>query len=145
MREFVYHRPGSIDEARTLAAVNGAMLLAGGQTLLRDMKLGLHSPSSLVDIDRVASQQIEFSAGAISIAADATHAEVASSAVVGDYLPVVAGVVSHIGAPPARHRGTWGGAIAATDPAGDYPAVCLALAATVHTTDRGVPAQEFFT
>ena len=41
MREFVYHRPGSIDEARALAASDGAMLLAGGQTLLRDMKLGL--------------------------------------------------------------------------------------------------------
>src|SRR5215510_8707412 len=81
MREFVYHRPVSIDEARSLAAADGAMLLAGGQTLLRDMKLGLHSPSSLVDIDRVVSKQIEIRDGAVSIGAGATHAEVAGAAV----------------------------------------------------------------
>jgi CO/xanthine dehydrogenase FAD-binding subunit len=50
MRDFVYHRPASLDEARRLAIEKGAMLLAGGQTLLRDMKHGRHSPSSLVDI-----------------------------------------------------------------------------------------------
>jgi xanthine dehydrogenase YagS FAD-binding subunit len=54
MRDFVYYRPGSLDEARQLAAADGAMLLAGGQTLLRDMKLGLHAPASLVDITGVA-------------------------------------------------------------------------------------------
>ena len=56
MRDFVYHRPGSLDEARRLAGAEGAMLLAGGQTLLRDMKLGLHSPASLVDITGVVSR-----------------------------------------------------------------------------------------
>src|SRR5262245_6588829 len=121
------------------------MLLAGGQTLLRDMKLGLHSPSSLVDIDRIVSKQIDFRDGTISIGAGATHAEVASSAIVREHLPVLAGLVGHIGDPAVRHRGTLGGAIAANEPAGDYPAACLALAATVQTTDRKVPAQEFFT
>ena len=37
-----------------------------------------------------------------------------------------------------------GGALAANEPAGDYPAACLALGATVHTTTRTVPAAEFF-
>src|SRR5262245_64899698 len=134
MREFVYHRPGSIDEARTLAAADGAMLLAGGQTLLRDMKLGLYSPSSLIDIDRVVSKQIEIREGEISIGAGVTHAEVAGSAAVREHLPVLAGLVGHIGDPAVRHRGTLGGALAANEPAGDYPAACLALGATVHTT-----------
>jgi CO/xanthine dehydrogenase FAD-binding subunit len=40
MRDFIYRRAGSLDEASTLARDDGAMLLAGGQTLLRDMKLG---------------------------------------------------------------------------------------------------------
>src|SRR5215470_7771252 len=145
MREFVYHRPGSIDEAHALAAADGAMLLAGGQTLLRDMKLGLHSPSSLIDIVRVVSKQIEFRDGAITIGAGATHAEVASSRVLREHLPVLADLVGHIGDPAVRHRGTLGGAIAANEPAGDYPAACLALDATVHTSDRRVPAQELLT
>jgi aerobic carbon-monoxide dehydrogenase medium subunit len=37
-----------------------------------------------------------------------------------------------------------GGALAANEPAGDYPAACLALGATVHTTHRAVAAIEFF-
>ena len=144
MREFVYHRPASIDEARALAAADGAMLLDGGQTLLRDMKLGLHSPSSLIDVVGVVSKQIEFRDGAITIGAGATHAEVANSEVLREHLPVLADLVGHIGDPAVRHRGTLGGAIAANEPAGDYPAACLALDATVHTTARRVAAVEFF-
>src|SRR5262245_10095186 len=40
MRDFVYRHASSLDEARRLACEQGAMLLAGGQTLLRDVKLG---------------------------------------------------------------------------------------------------------
>jgi carbon-monoxide dehydrogenase medium subunit len=47
-------------------------------------------------------------------------------------------------APAVRHRATLGGALAANEPAGDYPAACLALDVTVHTTRRDVPAAEFF-
>jgi aerobic carbon-monoxide dehydrogenase medium subunit len=144
MRDFVYHRARTIDEASRLAVADGAMLLAGGQTLLRDMKLGLHSPSSLVDITAVVSKQIEFHNGAISIAAGATHAEVASSAVLRQHLPVLAALVGHIGDPAVRHRGTLGGALAANEPAGDYPAACLALGAKIQTTKRQVAAIEFF-
>jgi carbon-monoxide dehydrogenase medium subunit len=144
MRDFVYHRPASLDEARRLAVVGGAMLLAGGQTLLRDMKHGRHSPSSLVDISGVVPKRIEFRDGVVSIGAGATHAEVASSAVLWEHLPVLAALVGHIGDPAVRHRGTLGGALAANEPAGDYPAACLALGATVHTTRREVAATEFF-
>jgi carbon-monoxide dehydrogenase medium subunit len=144
VRDFLYHRARSIDEASRLAAADGAMLLAGGQTLLRDMKLGLHSPSSLVDITAVLSKQIEFGNDAISIAAGATHAEVASSALLRQHLPVLAALVGHIGDPAVRHRGTLGGALAANEPAGDYSAACLALGATVQTTKRQVAATEFF-
>src|SRR4029450_9335756 len=144
MRNFVYHRAGSIDEASRLAVADGAMLLAGGQTLLRDMKLGLHSPSSLVDVTAVLSKQVGFRNGGGPIAAGATHAEVASSVVVQQHLPVLAALVGHIGDPAVRHRGTLGGALAANEPAGDYPAACLALGATVQTTEREVAATEFF-
>jgi aerobic carbon-monoxide dehydrogenase medium subunit len=144
MRDFAYHRPASLDEARRLAAEPGAMLLAGGQTLLRDMKLGRHSPSSLVDITGLLPNQVELRDGAIFIAAGATHAEVAGSAVLRKHLPVLAALVDHIGDPAVRNRGTLGGALAANEPAGDYPAACLALGATVHTTGRNVAAAEFF-
>jgi len=144
MRDFLYRRPGSLDEARRLASEYGAMLLAGGQTLLRDMKLGLHVPASLVDIAGLLPRHIELRDNAISIGAGATHAEVAHSSVLRQHLPVLAGLVGHIGDPAVRHRGTLGGAVAANEPAGDYPAACLALDATVHTTRRDVASVEFF-
>src|SRR6266498_2734967 len=144
MRAFVYHRPASLDEARRLALEQGAMLLAGGQTLLRDMKLGRCSAGSLVDIARIVPKKIERRNGVISIGAGATHAEVAGSDVLREHLPVLAALVGHIGDPAVRNRGTLGGALGANEPAGDYPAACLALGATVHTTGRKVAAAEFF-
>jgi aerobic carbon-monoxide dehydrogenase medium subunit len=144
MRDFVYHHPTSLDEARNLALEEGAMLLAGGQTLLRDMKRGKHAPASLIDITGIVPKQIELHEGAISIGAGASHAEVAGSAALREQLPVLAALVDHIGDPAVRNRGTLGGALAANEPAGDYTAACLALSATVRTTTRTVPAAEFF-
>src|SRR5499426_2449034 len=144
MRDFVYYRPASLDEARRLALEGGAMLLAGGQTLLRDMKHSRHSPASLIDITSVVPSRIELHDDAITIGAGATHAEVARSVVLRERLPVLADLVGHIGDPAVRHRGTLGGALAANEPAGDYPAAGLALGATVHTTKREVAATEFF-
>src|SRR5215510_908767 len=144
MRDFVYYRPSSLDEARQLALEEGAMLLAGGQTLLRDMKRSRHAPASLIDITGIVPKHIELHKDAISIGAGATHAEVAGSAALRKHLPVLAALVDHIGDPAVRNRGTLGGALAANETAGDYPAACLALGATVRTTTRAVPAAEFF-
>ena len=136
MRDFVYHHPASLAEARRLALEHGAMLLAGGQTLLRDMKQGRHSPASLVDITGVVPKEIGLRDGVISIGAGATHAEVAGSTLLGQHLPMLGTLVGHIGDPAVRNRGTLGGALAANEPAGDYPAACLALDGMVHTTMR---------
>jgi carbon-monoxide dehydrogenase medium subunit len=144
MRDFVYYRPTSLDEARRLAAADGAMLLAGGQTLLRDMKRGGPSPASLVDIAGLLPRQINHQDGTIAIGAGATHTEVAESELLGRHLPVLSDLVEHIGDPAVRNRGTLGGALAANEPAGDYPAACLALDATVHTTIRHIASRDFF-
>src|SRR5215831_11112734 len=145
MRDFVYHHATSLDEARRLACEQGAMLLAGGQTLLRDIKRGQRpAPASLVDLTGIVPKEIELRDGAVFIGAGATHAEVAGSAALREHFPILAALVDHIGDPAVRNRGTLGGALAANEPAGDYPAACLALGATVHTTTRTVPAAEFF-
>ena len=144
MHDFIYQRPSSLVEAHGLAVKHGAMLLAGGQSLLRDMKRGLRSASTLVDITGLIPNRIERRDNTILIGAGATHAEVASSVILREHLPVLAELVGHIGDPAVRHRGTLGGAIAANEIAGDYPAACLALDSTVHTTVREIAAKDFF-
>jgi carbon-monoxide dehydrogenase medium subunit len=144
MDDFVYHRAASLDDARRLAVADGAMLLAGGQTLLRDMKRGGSSPASLVDIADLLPKHIEHHDGAIAIGTGATHTEVAESQLVARHLPVLSALAGHIGDPAVRNRGTLGGALAANEPAGDYPAACLALDATVHTTVRHIDSRNFF-
>ncbi|AFM27992.1 FAD binding domain-containing protein [Desulfomonile tiedjei] len=144
MHDFVYHRPPTLDEACRLGAEEGAAFLAGGQTLLRDLKHRRRAPVSLVKISGVLSREIDFRDGEIMIGAGVTHAEVAISEVVRERLPALAGLAGHIGDPAVRHRATLGGAVAANEAAGDYPPACLALGATVHTTERDLAAAEFF-
>ena len=79
------------------------------------------------------------------VGAASTHAEVASSDVVRAAIPALAHLAGHIGDPQVRNRGTLGGSIAHADPAADYPAALLALAAAVATDRRQIAAGDFFT
>jgi carbon-monoxide dehydrogenase medium subunit len=57
----------------------------------------------------------------------------------------LAQLVGQTADPSVRNRGTIGGAVAANDPAADYPASLLGLNATVVTNRRRIAADEFFT
>src|SRR5262249_44816872 len=71
-------------------------------------------------------------------------AGVAISRVGREALPALASVPASIGDPHVRHLGTIGGSIANNDPNADYPAACLGLGATIITSKRRIPADEFF-
>ena len=54
LREVGYARPASLDEAlAVLAETDGAIALAGGQTLINVMKARAASPDVLVDLARL--------------------------------------------------------------------------------------------
>jgi len=143
---FTYHRPNSLREATALLArLPDAKLLAGGHTLIPAMKLRLANPSALIDIARLPELSfIRTQGDSVVIGASATHADVATSEVVRNSLPALAQLVEQIGDPAVRNMGTLGGSIANNDPAADYPAGVLGLGATVQTTGRRIPADEFF-
>lgn len=146
MYDFNYHRPASLDEAVALLGQGeDVKLLAGGHTLLPTMKQRLAAPSDIVDLSGVASLKgIEPTDGQLSIGAGVTHAEVARSNAVGSSIPALVRLAGQIGDPHVRHRGTIGGSIANNDPNADYPAAVLGLGATVVTTKREFPADDFF-
>ncbi|MGE4012406.1 MAG: xanthine dehydrogenase family protein subunit M, partial [Alphaproteobacteria bacterium] len=72
------------------------------------------------------------------------HAAVAGSKDVAMAIPALAHLAEGIGDPAVRNRGTIGGSISNNDPSADYPAAVVGLGATVKTTDRKIPGDEFF-
>ena len=89
-------------------------------------------------------REIRLNGDTLTIGAMATHASVAESSDVRRGIPALAELAESIGDPQVRNRGTIGGSIANADPAADYPAGLLALGATVVTTKRSIPADDFF-
>jgi aerobic carbon-monoxide dehydrogenase medium subunit len=146
MYAFNYHRPQSVAEAaKLLASSPEAKLLAGGHTLLPTMKQRLASPKVVVDLSRVAELKgIDKRGNNLVIGAMTTHDEVATSAVVKGAIAGLTEVAAGIGDPHVRNRGTIGGSVANNDPAADYPAALLALAASIGTSKREISADAFF-
>jgi carbon-monoxide dehydrogenase medium subunit len=145
LQSFSYHSPHSLAEALQAARADNTKILAGGQSLLASMKLGLAAPDALVDLAAVADLKgITTRNGVLTIGAMTTHAEVADSADVLKAIPALAQLAGHIGDRQVRHRGTLGGSLANNDPAACYPAAVLGLGATIHTHSRTLAAEDFF-
>ena len=145
MQTFAYQTPASVADAARAAAQEDAKLLAGGQSLLASMKLGLAAPSTLIDLSGISELKgIKVEAGVVTIGAATTHAAVAASPEVRKAIPALADLAGHIGDRQVRNRGTIGGSLANNDPAACYPAAVLGLGATVQTNKRSLTADQFF-
>jgi len=146
MQTFAYQRAKSVADAVKAAGAPEAKIIAGGQSLLPSMKLGLAAPTALVDLGDIAELRgISVKGGTVTIGAMTTHAEVGASAEVQRAIPALAQLAGGIGDRQVRNRGTIGGSLANADPAADYPAAVLALGATVKTDRRTIKADDFFT
>ncbi len=147
MYETNYHRPRSLSEAASLFSGTGdAAYISGGHTLLPAMKARLAAPANLIDLRHVPELRgIEVTGDRLSIGGAMTHAEVSQAREVKSAISTLAALAGSIGDAHVRHLGTIGGSVANNDPAADYPAAVLALAGTIHTDRRQIPADEYFT
>lgn len=145
MQAFSYQNPSSLAAAAGAIKTDGVKLLAGGQSLLASMKMGLSAPDALVDLAGVQELRgITVGGGTVKIGAMTTHAEVAAHAEVAKAIPALAALAGNIGDRQVRNRGTIGGSLANNDPAACYPAAVLGLGATIHTNTRTIAADSFF-
>ena len=145
MQTFAYAKPASVAAAASAATADNAKIIAGGQSLLPSMRLGLAAPDALIDLSSLPELKgITVTGGMVRIGAMTTHAEVAASAAVQQAIPALADLAGHIGDRQVRNRGTLGGSLANNDPAACYPAAVLGLGATVHTNQRDIAADDFF-
>ncbi|MGC9539442.1 FAD binding domain-containing protein [Streptomyces sp. UG1] len=148
---FDYARPTSVDEAVRVLADGGedAKVLAGGQSLLPLLRMRLAFPELLVDLGRVPELRgVREDDGTLVIGAMTSHHQVLHDPLVRRHAGVLAAATATVADPAVRHRGTLGGSLAHADPAGDLPAVVLALdGELVAVGPRGrrvIPAREFF-
>jgi aerobic carbon-monoxide dehydrogenase medium subunit len=149
--QFDYVKAGSVDEAVSALREGGddAKVMAGGQSLIPLLRLRLAYPSVVVDAGRVGEMRgVREDGDHLVIGAITTHHEVIRDPLVREHAGLIAEATRTVADPAVRHLGTFGGALSHADPAGDLPAVALALGAEFVVAGssgrRTVPAADFF-
>ena len=149
--KFSYVRPASVGDAVSALADGGedAKVIAGGQSLLPLLRLRFAYPELLVDIGGLDELRGVTDRGDhLIIGARTTHYQVVHDPLIAEHCGLLAEAARTVADPAVRHRGTLGGSLAHADPAGDLPAVILALDAAMIVTgpagQREIPAGEFF-
>jgi len=146
-----YARATDLQHAiKLLESADGmARVLAGGQSLVAAMNMRLSAGDLLVDISRLSELRgVTDEGDTIRIGALTRHVEVGANALVREHAPLLAEAVKVIAHAAIRNRGTIGGAIAHADPAAEFPACVLALAAKLHIMgpdgERTITVEDFF-
>ncbi|HSP38018.1 MAG TPA: xanthine dehydrogenase family protein subunit M [Frankiaceae bacterium] len=149
--EFDYVKATSVDQAVAALAEHGdeAKVLGGGQSLLPLLRLRLSYPTVVVDVCKVDEMRgVRDEGDRIVIGSMTTHDEVLRDQLVRQHLPLLSETTQTVADPAVRHKGTFGGALAHADPAGDLASVAVALDATMRIAGpngrREVAASEFF-
>jgi carbon-monoxide dehydrogenase medium subunit len=147
---FDYHPAKTVEEAIALLQQYGddAKVLAGGHSLIPAMKLRLSQPGHLVDIGRVDGlSYVREEGNAIVVGALTTYATMARSELLARDFAIIPEAIDLIADQQVRNRGTIGGSISHADPAGDLPAVILALKAEIVAQGpngtRTIPIDDF--
>ncbi len=148
---FDYVAPSTVDEAvRALAdAGEDAKVLGGGQSLLPVLRMRLAAPTVVIDLGKIAELRgVREDGDALVIGAMTTHYDVQRDPLVQTHAALLAAATDTVADPQIRHRGTFGGALAHADPAGDLLAPALALDAEMVLAGpagrRTVAAADFF-
>lgn len=151
-RSFRYFAPTTIEEATGLLKEHqgDAKILAGGMSLIPLMKMRLASPEYVIDINRVRGLEYlkESDDGKTLLIGSLTrHHALESSALVKRRVPLLSEAAGSIGDSQVRNLGTIGGALAHSDPSGDWGATIIALRGEVTVVgsdgERRVPIDDF--
>jgi CO/xanthine dehydrogenase FAD-binding subunit len=147
---FEYLRASSWEEAvaQLERGDEDGHVLAGGQSLVPMMMLGLAAPTLLVDVGEAGERTIEVRDGSLVLSALVRHVDLEQSDVVRDACPMLTEAVGHIGNLRVRHRGTIGGSLAHAEATAELASVAVAQRALAHVLgprgERTVPAAELF-
>jgi len=144
-----FHQPATWSEALEIKAAHPeAMPIAGGTDVMVDINLDHHRPAAILDLTHI-SELKEWGTedGLLRVGAGVTYTRLIDE--LGDQLPGLAIASRTVGSPQIRNRGTVGGNLGTSSPAGDAHPPLLAADAIVELESRAgkrrVAAREFFT
>ncbi len=110
MKDFSYSRAASLEEARQLSAQSGAMLLAGGTTLIDLAKCGVAEPEQVIDITHLKGlDAIKVDRGGAYLGALAKMSHVADDAGIRASFPAVSEALWQAASAQLRNMATIGG------------------------------------
>jgi aerobic carbon-monoxide dehydrogenase medium subunit len=147
---FEYFAPSTIGATLELLKTHreDAKLLAGGQSLVPMLNFRIARFKCLVDINGVSDlSYIRLDDDLLRIGALTRYRAIENSPKVEKAAPLLSEATKSVAHLPVRTRGTIGGSLAHADPAAEYPAVLMALGATVvvqsHLQERHISAEDF--
>ena len=126
-----------------------ALPIAGGTDVMVELNFDRRRPGALLDLTRVPElREWSVEDGSVRLGAGVSYTRVIDE--LGDRLPGLAMASRTVGSPQIRIRGTVGGNLGSSSPAGDALPPLLASGATVEAESaargsRLIPADEFFT
>ena len=147
---FRYHAATSIEDAiHQLVENPGALILAGGQSLVPAMNFRLASPEMLIDIGKIAGlNKILIEDGEFIVGANVRHRDLELSNEVFTVMPVLRQALGKVAHVPIRHRGTTVGSICHADAAAEMPMILTLtggyLTAVGPKGTRKIQAEDFF-
>ena len=148
--KFDYKRAKTVEEAVQLLKYSDGegTILAGGHSLLPLLKFRITEPGLLVDISKIEGLKgARIEEDRLVVGALTTHYDVSKDELILDKIPALAKAASVIGDLQIRNRGTIGGNLAHGDPVADYPAVAIALDASLKVVsedgEEDIPLEGF--
>ncbi|MGC5013226.1 FAD binding domain-containing protein [Streptosporangium sp. DT93] len=148
---FDYVVPRTVREVvDALGSGRDARILAGGQSLLLEMRLQRIRPELVIDINRVAElDRMSAGDGTLRVGALVRHVVFErEGAVPGPLGTLFARAVVNVAHPPIRSRGTLVGSLAWAHPAAEWCALALALDAVIEVHGargpREIAARDYF-
>ena len=147
---FDYVSPVSVQEAAIALEENpGAMIIAGGQSLVPALNFKLASPAMLVDIKKIPDlDKIFLDNQKIVIGANVKHVQVEENTYVKDNHPLMVEALKYVAHGPIRNQGTTVGSLCHADSAAEMPIILVLtdgyVTAVSSEGERTISAGEFF-
>jgi CO/xanthine dehydrogenase FAD-binding subunit len=147
---FEYSAPGTVAEAIALLQADpGAMVLAGGQSLVPAMNFRLANPTRLVDIQRIPDLSgINLKGNTLVVGAMVRHRDLELSEIAYRANPLIGEALAHVAHIPIRNRGTVVGSLCHADAAAELPMVLVLTGGSVLAVGasgtREIAAENFF-